>query len=191
MEIPIPFGYKMGWLAVRSQEPQAVAAHLGARGVHRATWEEGTEAIYREDDRLFITPAMNGWVLAAGLWVTHGGDESDSNRILALLTDLSTVFGEAQAFGTHRVVELHYWMRARQGQVERAFVYVGEAGEVLLDEGAPTAEELGRFEGDAADWVPEETDVTTIASEWSLDPTSLGSDLPAVGDPLLGRAPTL
>ena len=44
---------------------------------------------------------------------------------------------EVQFFATHRVTELHRWQRAADGELVRAFGYVGQTGEVTSWHGDP------------------------------------------------------
>lgn len=184
---PVSFGYKMSWLAVRSNDERAVAKRLSLMHLHEASWAEGIDGIYDDDHLLLVTPPLNGWVLVAGLAVSQTGEPNADARLLALLTDLSAHFGEAQAFGTHRVVEHHYWLLARQGRLARGFAYLGESGEVLLNEGDPTSAEVALLSGPAEDWLPDEETVLAVAAAWSIDPSSLDEAPPTSRPPLLGR----
>jgi hypothetical protein len=60
-ERPVSFGYKIGWLAVREQPPEAVAAAVGMTDPVPATWDDGVAAAY--DGSVFATPPVKGWTL--------------------------------------------------------------------------------------------------------------------------------
>jgi hypothetical protein len=117
--------------------------------------------------RVFITPPIEGWVLAAGSTFAPLGIAREP--CLAALRELSARFGDAQYFATHRVVELCAWARARDGELQRAYCYTGESGETLWDDGPRIA---GEPKIDAEDW-PGEQGVMALAGRWSLDPTMI------------------
>ncbi len=180
----VPFGYKTIWLAVHTNNPQAVVDALG--GASRpATWEEGLA----ESKGLFVTPPIEDWVLVTGN--IPAADTTDLNARIALPTALSSrLETEVQYFGTHRIVEWHAWARVLRGEVVRAYGYVGESSETLFDVGEPTREEreLGFAFFDERSpqaqrpgyWEranlrhPDEQDVTGLAGRWSINPTTLG-----------------
>lgn len=175
------FGPKSAWLAVRSVEPREVAAALGLRELRPETWEPALDAV---PPLLFLTLPVDGWTL-----VVHGSDVGERIDLAAL----SRRFGEAQSFATHRVVDLQEWQRWVDGSPVRRYRWIGESGEIELDEGTPAAAEAGiarRADLDR-DWdelvFPDEDVVLNVAAEWSVDPMELDRriDLPAEG--LLGR----
>jgi len=43
---PEGFGYKIAWLAIRTESTQATADALGMPGMRAASWAEGVEAAY-------------------------------------------------------------------------------------------------------------------------------------------------
>ena len=216
-DLPIGFGYKMAWLAVRSRDLLAVGAALGFPPpsaqpsdllpavypqAYPASWETGVDAVYNKHDLvgsdanssayLFITPPIGEWTLVVG-WAAWADDPRET------LSRLSAQFAEAQAFSTHRVTEAHYWMLARNGGIIRAFYYVGDIGELLTDVGAltPVEEGLGINVSGLADITPDslpndfypptEDDVMTIAAAWSVDPIKLDTNTPAPGPGILVR----
>ncbi|WP_290857292.1 hypothetical protein [Hamadaea sp.] len=109
------------------------------------------------------------------------------------LGDLSRSLGEVQFFASERTVEYHAWALAREGEVLRAYCYVGEQGEIPLFVGDATADEVRIGKGvlgpipDSADWsdedadawfatTPAEGDVMQVAAAWSLDPSTLDDE---------------
>jgi hypothetical protein len=93
------------------------------------------------------------------------------------------------------VSEYHEWQRWVDGEPVRRYLWVGDQGEIELDEGdrsaadrdVARADELGEKDWDDLELADEDT-VMRVAAEWSVDPTTLGqrSDLPDQG--LLGYA---
>lgn len=110
-------------------------------------------------------------------------DQDTPSSITSQVVSLRKAFGEAQYFGNHRIVGYYAWMRAIDGEVIRSFAYLGERGEILVNDGAATDEEqelhiiyteqeIAAFEGDAR--FPDEDDVVSIAKAWGVDPMMKG-----------------
>jgi len=193
---PEGFGYKIAWLAIRTENTQAAADALGMTGVRGASWAEGVTAAYdaRQEPRavVFLTPPVDGWTLA----VLGGGDLFDDDGTGGGALDLAALsrrFGEAQKFSTHRVVEHHEWQRWAGGLPVRRYCSTDCSGDVRFDEGDPAraegnlphAADLGTDNWEDFDLADEST-VMAVAAEWSIDPTTLEerADLPPNG--LLG-----
>ena len=176
-EPPVPFGYKTGWLCVRSEDPQAVMAALGLYGVP-CGWTAGLER-GRKDGAVFVSPVLDDFVLVIG-WITEELDE---------LAALAEKFPEMQYYASHRVVEYCAWASFRAGELFRAYAYVGDQGEVPWDEGALTPEEtaLGGEsfprQDEEPDWdsieYPNEETVLSLAAAWGIDPTFSKKQYPA------------
>jgi hypothetical protein len=180
-----PFGYKTGWIAARTDDPEAVARALGLADLREVSWEEGIEASYRGS--VFVSPPTQGWVLAVGVELLDRAPD-----LVALSAQLDT---EVQLFGTHRVVEAHRWERATDGVLRRRLRYVGERDEAEAI-GEPTDVERERgfdwvLEQPAAppqdEAVPDEEDVMLVAAQWSLDPRELANTATSSEIGLSGR----
>ncbi len=188
---PQGFGYKTGWLAVRTDNAEQVARALRIEDLRRESWANGVRAAYGEPsiDSALITPPIDGWVLVSGQSLAFLSDHFD-NVLRPLMVKLSAELKtEVQAFATHRVVEAHFWARTTQGSLERAYSYIGESGEVKVDIGDPSEEEdlLGfsffdpgsEESKDPGYWddpdleFPSEDHVMRLAAEWSVDPTQI------------------
>ena len=109
------------------------------------------------------------------------------NKLQNILNILSSEFGEAQSFGTHRVVEYHHWIKSVNGKTTRVYSYIGESGEnfkVFGDLTEPESDlnlfnslskeaELDEYwEREDLDYADEEL-VMKIAENWSINPTKL------------------
>lgn len=177
---PQPFGYKCIWLVVKSSDPKAVSKKLGFTGVKKSSWEDGIEAAYEDYGRVFVSPPLDGWVLVVSCSLPAPGD--GPVNVLSMLQTLSREYGEAQYFCTHRVTELHAWVKAIDGQIVRAYGYSGEQGGVIWNEGEPTPEERELGFSVADEWTPDEEAALAIAAKWSID-TSFSSSryAPAAG----------
>jgi hypothetical protein len=172
----VGFGGKQAWLAVRDTEPAVVLDALGLRDLGEVPWRDGMDLAYLTDDRVVLTPPLAGagdarWTLAVGRYFLRPDVSVD-------LVDLSArLRTEVQLFATHRVTELHRWQRAADGELIRAFGYVGQL--VTAWHGEPDAAELAaglplKIDDDP-DVLVSEHDVMRVAHAWSVDPTGLGA----------------
>lgn len=193
----VGFGYKTGWLAFDGADQDKIVAALGGQILGLLSWTDGVDRAYGEPDTVLITPILpgagdTGWILVAGQWIA---EHADDLKTAALSAELG---GQVQLFVTHRVVELHRWERAADGELVRAFEYVGERGEITRWHGQPQDVELNlglpavdtRRDPtlDPLDIHVGEDDLTRIAAAWSVDPTGLEGQ-PATAGLTLARLP--
>lgn len=172
----VGFGPKQAWLAVRGGEATAVRAALGLRDLGPVTWRAGVDLAYLTEDRVVVTPPLDGWLLVTGRWLW-----SASPSVTALSAELGT---EVHRYSTHRGLERHEWERADRGDLVRGFAYDGASGEVVRWIGDPDPAEPLRDDQDA---LVGESDVLRLAGVWSVDPSRLDGR-PATG-PLQAAAP--
>jgi hypothetical protein len=183
----VGFGGKQAWLAVRVKTADAgdVIAALGLRDLGTVGWRDGIDLAHLTDDRVAVTPPIDGWVLATGRFLMRPDRPVD---VIGLSATLHT---EVQYFATHRVTESHRWQRSVDGELVRAFGYVGQTGEVTSWHGEPDPGERAaglpdRLDEDTTVLVGE-NDVLAVAAAWSIDPSTL-SGRPAPGPLRLGAA---
>jgi len=187
VDAPRAFGYRACWLAFPAAEPDAVAAALELEHAFPSNWQRGLRIAYDRDDVVFVTPPVRGHVLAVGRGLPSFGGESHGNGdLLMFLRDLGKLLPTFFYFGTHRIVEYQAWSMIKDGAVIRAYGYLGEGMETLIDFGEPTSEEVGQglcfpaSSGQAAEEEnpssPGEEDVMRLAGAWSVDPTSLENE---------------
>ncbi len=187
---PVPFGYQMAWLAIRSRDTAAVMDALGLDAGQPSNWNSGIGTVY--DPRLgqnhvFISPPVNGWTFVVGLPLPQPMGRSFADKAMPLLLDLGDHFVEVQLFMAFPPVDLFAWARMIDGRLVRAFA-IGDDG-IIWNKGKTTKEEralgLKLFElrgvrdrrGDAGGPLilhPTEDHVMQVAQRWSLDPTKLG-----------------
>jgi hypothetical protein len=171
--IGVPFGPKSAWLALRMNDPGAVAGALGLHRRRSVSWRVGLEQA--EHRGVFISPPVGGWILAFNpRWIGHApAIHAISERIGA----------EVQCFETHPVSERHAWSRAIEGRIVREFAYSGETGtcESFGEVSAIELQlEIPQFAAAARDGVvppmpaPDENTVLRVAGAWSVDPSWLG-----------------
>jgi len=169
------------WLAVRSKNVHAVQLALGLANAQPCTWLEGLAG----DEKLFIAPAVKGWVLIIGSGLPDPADDVDV--CFRFLTGLSQKLGHVQFFQANRALGHHAWVRVENGKVGRAYAW---AGKTLWNQGAASRaeSELGLkcfqyFE--SADRLFDQSDtilnnvekVSLLAGRWSLDPSTVDEHL--------------
>ena len=186
---PVGWGPKCGWLAARTTDPERVIAALSLESVESIDWARGVAAGYAS--RVFVSPPVEGWVLVMSSSFLEGlVDHEEAREGADFVSRLSASLDcEVQYFETHRVIELHTWIRAERGTIVRAYSYIGERGETQLDIGSQSDEEVAlgfaffdehcpEAESDHY-WErddltsPTEAEVFALAAEWSLDPGEL------------------
>src|SRR5262245_13351295 len=80
---PVPFGYKCAWLAIKTDDPQAVVEALGLKNVRKIGWEKGIAAAYGGE--VFVTPPIKGWVLAASFSLPEIADKTRPDHLSPLV----------------------------------------------------------------------------------------------------------
>ncbi|TCN72868.1 hypothetical protein [Acetobacteroides hydrogenigenes] len=184
-DTPVGFGYKIMWIAVKTDSQELVAQTIGLKKTKPSNWKNGIDKAYK--DAIFITPVIDNWTLIVGMGLPTGDSKESIDQVSDLLNRLSKQFGEAQFFCTHRVVEYHCWIKSTNGKIDRIYSYLGERGENIVIKGQPTEIEkkynlIDTFSEEAKkdnyfdreDLVfPDEQLVMTIAGNWSIDPTLL------------------
>jgi len=182
----IAFGRKNLWIAVSATSTESVARALGLVDTQPCNWRSGFRAAYAyPSSYVFVTPPVRGWVLAVGCGIPDPGDPSLLPHWRALMNTLSTAFGRAQFFASHRGSGYSAWARYTEGVEERLFAH---ADDLLHNVGTPLPEELdvlahlpdpSAAEEDPGYWdredlrAPDEDDVFRMASAWSVDPMTL------------------
>lgn len=182
---PIDFGYKIVWIAVKTDNKSELLKILGLKTSKPSNWKSGIENAY--ENSVFITPQIGEWTLAVGMGLPLGDSQESIEKLEKVLNELSSEFGEAQFFGTHRVVEYHNWMKSVNGKMERVYSYVGESMENIKVYGEPTEPERNLnlfnslseeaksdeyYDREDLDYADEEL-VMKIAEYWSVNPTKL------------------
>jgi len=166
------------WLAVRSQNPQAVRAALGLDDFPFHAWVEGLTGRHG----FFIGPPVNGWIIVTGSGLPDPGEDAD--ECFRFLTGLSHKVGHVQFFQAEQVLHHHAWVRVENGRVTRAYAW---AAETVWNQGLKTDAEtdlsMKCFGYDehpaidpraAAEWMAANVArVPLLAARWSLDPAHI------------------
>lgn len=203
---PVPFGYQMSWLAIRSRDTSAVVDALGLTDGQPCNWNSGIGTVYDArlgQNHVFVTPPVNGWTFIVGLPLPQPMGRSFADKATPLLVDLGGLFVEVQMFIAFPPVDLFAWARLIDGRLVRAFA-IGDEG-IIWNKGKTTKEEralgLKLFElrgvrdrrGDAGGPLilhPTEDHVMQVARKWSLDPTKLSAKSAPEGMGVIARAPS-
>ena len=177
-DLPVPFGYKCAWYAVRADDPLSVANRLKLSRIKGSNWKEGLKSAYEAS--VFTSPPIHGWILATGTSLFPS--PPISRAISPSIEVLSRIHGEAYFFATDRITETHIWAKVTSGVLERGYGYSGESGEILWDHGQQTKEEAAI----AFDF-PDEQTVMDLARRWCISPVDLpfADSTPGLG--LLGK----
>jgi len=104
-DMPLNFGHKGMWFAVKATDAQRIAAILNITQLSESNWHVGIDKAYK--DAVFITPPVDGWTLVFGVAFPYNDTGDDLADVKKKLQELSKEFGEAQFFSTNRVVEFH------------------------------------------------------------------------------------
>jgi hypothetical protein len=181
-DVMVGFGGKQAWVAVRDGDPVQVLEALGLRDLGEVPWRDGIDLAHLTDDRVAVTPPLPGargtsWVLAVGRYLMRPDTVIDVTELSARLHT------EVQFFATHRVTELHRWLRAVDGDLVRAFGYVGQTGDVTSWHGEPDPAERAAglpatFDDEETTVLVSEQDVLRVADGWSIDPARLDGKAP-------------
>ncbi len=152
----------LAWLAVRTDDEQRVADVLADNGVKAAVCSEGKP---NPPGSAGVYSPEPGWTLAIGGGVLP---DAENDGFVAFLKAISIPLGEVYYFANYRIVEFHAWAKVVNGEIIRAFTWLGESGETHVNEGALTPEELAMGK-DSLEF-PDDEVVFQLAKAWSVDP---------------------
>jgi len=183
------------WLAVRSENQQAVMNALDLHNPYTCSWIDGLSQL--GDHHLVISPAIQGWILVMGPGLPDPSEDAD--RTFHFLRRLSQQLGQIQFFSFNRPVLHQSWVRMFNGQVIRAYAW---AGETVWNQGARTALErkLGMVCMDYGECLPTEVSpnnfeplaanmekIPILAAKWSLDPFAINDNHPILERGIAGK----
>lgn len=202
---PRSFGPDMAWLALKTENCDAVVEAVGLIDPLASNWNSGIGTIYDPQlgqNRLFVSSPVNGWVFVAGSSLPHPHGRTFIDKCTPLLEHLAKQFPEVQYFACHPELDLFAWAKLSNGRFVRAFGVSDEG--VVWVHGRTTREErtlgLKLFElrgvrgrrGDAGGELlmhPTTEHVMRLAGQWSLNPTTLDGTAVRPGRGYVGFAP--
>jgi hypothetical protein len=165
------------WLAIKGEHLSAVQAALNLNHVTSCSWEEGL--VEAQEDKLFISPPISGWILVMGSGLPDPGEDVD--RCFHFLTNLSRKLGEVQFFNANRVLNYHAWVLMEKGHVYRAYAW---ADGTVWNQGPMTPAER-ELDVQCFDYGVELVftqrealaanveKVNQVAARWSIDPSAI------------------
>ncbi|MBI3879077.1 MAG: hypothetical protein HY301_03320 [Verrucomicrobia bacterium] len=121
-ESPLFADLPRAWLAIKTQDIRAVATALNLQRTTPCAW---SDAVTHADDRVFISPPADGWVLVLGAGLPE--PEEDVDRFFRFLLDLSRELGLVVYFSAENIFYHHAWVKANDGNVVRAYAWADQA----------------------------------------------------------------
>ena len=166
------------WLAIKSRNLLTVQSALGLHNPKPCSWTEGLAG----EQKLFIAPPVNGWILVIGSGLTDPSEDVDA--CFRFVVDLRRKLGQVQFFSASRILNHHAWVKAEAGRVLRAYAW---AGKTLWNQGPLTgaekqlnlvcfdyAQSADRPSFGQPDVLAANTDkLPLLAARWSLDPAGI------------------
>jgi len=163
------------WVAIKTQDVLAVQRALGLHNAKPCPCQKGLSG----EEKLFIAPPVNEWVLVVGSELPDPKDDPDT--CFRFITGLSRKLGHVELFSANRALYDHAWIRAEHGKIVRGYAW---ANSTLWNQGSRTPAEreldLASFDyGPASEtnsWqVPDVIianvdKVPLLAARWSIDP---------------------
>ena len=67
---PVDFGYKIVWIAVKTNNKQRLSEILNFKNTKPSNWKSGIENAY--ENSVYITPQIGEWTLAVGMKLISG-----------------------------------------------------------------------------------------------------------------------
>lgn len=123
---PMNFPAQAVWFSVKSESALKVAQALGLTSVVITNWESGLD-LAQENNCVFVTPPIDGWVLATGLDLPKGNTSQSYKQVAQLLKGLSKDFGETYFFAG--VMDYYCWAKSGNGAIQRLYAYSGNTEE--------------------------------------------------------------
>ena len=136
-DTPKSFGYRMAWIAIRTQATGEVLSALALTDIEAANWDSGIGTIYDSelgDTYVFVSPPVKGWTFVAGVPLPLPVGCAFVDKLTPLLASLSSEFTDVQYFAGFPVIDFYAWARLQSGKMVRAFA-IGDEG-VIWDRGA-------------------------------------------------------
>lgn len=186
---PQSFGSQTCWLAIRAKNMKEVAEVLEVEHRHSCSWQDGLEASEQNDGSVFVTPPIGDWVLVIGRSILKKIGLDDPLDSFKWIKEVSEQFGLVYYFCTHEKAQYHAWIKADEGEIERAYAYSGKENEVLWEWGEITDTERVMFDNLEAYYgnrIVDEAVVLALAAKWTVD-TSFKTVKGSIGAGILGK----
>ena len=129
-----PLRRPMTWLAIHNPDLRAVQSALCLSNPMPCPLSEGL--VPHNDEKLFISPPISGWILVVGPSLPDPSDDADI--CFRFITSLSRKLGQVQYFKINPVLDHHAWVRAEFGKIIRGYAW---AGKTIWNQGELSAAE--------------------------------------------------
>jgi len=160
---------RISWIAIKGADPRLLAEDILDSGYQEIACKEGLNIACNDffGRKAAIMTPVKGWTIVASFQVfTDYFSDMD-----AILENLSSKYGKAQAFAQDNVVEYYQWLQAVNGKMKRVFVYHGEVGGAIRQFGKVTKIETNLGDGDGTGEIrPDENSVGSVSEAWSINP---------------------
>ena len=205
-DLPLPFGQRIGWIAINTDNMGKVARTIGIGKKERANWRSGLETVYdpsRGANKVFISPPLNGWTFIIGTAIPFPAGKKLTDNCMPVITSLGDKFEEVQYYFADEDLGFFAWARLKNGKIGRAFAW-GDEG-IIWNRGRATKEEralgLRPLEPQTAKIeqrvsalqrlvYPSEDHVHRLAGAWSINPMDIKFLETSPGTGLLGTPPS-
>ena len=121
-DLPKPFGYKISWLAIQTENLEDVMSFLDVKEYTVCNWESGIKEC--NNDFIFVSPCVNGYIFVIGLFDCPEIDDK---------------FEDVFYFTSHRIVDYYGWSKYKNGKLIRKYL---TSEEEILNIGDLTPEEI-------------------------------------------------
>ncbi len=184
-DLPRNFPYNNGWICVNNADTDDVISALGLKNPREANWKSGFKAIDENFLKKVFVVKVGGYVLAIGY--CPFGVKRTVKEELDALNKAAERLSDMSCFATQSTVDLHVWAKYENGKMTRGYGWLGESGEVYLNEGTLTAEEISLGYTDFitntdCDWdtarFPNTDNVQALAGAWGILPDLSNIDNP-------------
>lgn len=204
-DLPLPFGQRIGWIAINSTNTRQVVRAVGISKKEHANWRSGLEIVHDPAigaGKVFISPPLNGWTFVIGTAIPFPAGSKSTDHCMPILSDLSEKFEDVQYYFADEELGFFGWARLRNGKIGRAFAW-GDEG-IIWNRGRATKEEralgLRPLEPQTAKReerasalqrlvYPGEDHVHRLAGAWSINPMDIKFLEAALGVGFIGTIP--
>ncbi|CAO5675662.1 MAG: hypothetical protein HEEMFOPI_00272 [Holosporales bacterium] len=140
-DFPLSFGYKISWMAIKTEDVEKVIEHLPINTIEKSNWENGLNCVFDKNTRdncIFVSPSISGWVFIVG-YAYSNFDFANNKIVLNRVAHFSSIFENCYCFCNDRINDFYAWIIGSNGYIKRAII-IGQ-GELIHEKGEITSEE--------------------------------------------------
>lgn len=175
-DLPSSFAHEGGWICVKGNTVKEVISALELKNPVEANWESGILAADKNFLKKCFVASVGDYVVAIGY--CPFGVKRTVKEELVILNKAAMQLEEMTCFATQSVVDLHVWAKYR-GTLQRAYGWIGERGEVYINMGDISPEEISLgytnlIQNTDCDWdtvdIPNYEHVHAMSKAWGIAP---------------------